>query len=154
MENSVLAEIVRLKTFPRAELEQKYAELFNGEKPATGNRIFLWRRIAYRLQELAYGGLSAPAQSRVNALIQEYDPVNNKALRPEKVPQEARKPGLRDRRLPIPGTVLIKEYKGTTIQVKALEKGFEYNGKVFPTLSAVANAVTGAHWNGYVFFRI
>jgi len=154
MESSMLAEIVKLKALPRAELEKKYAELFNGEKPATGNRIYLWRRIAYRLQELAYGGLSEPAQSRVNALIQEYDPVNNKALRPEPAPQPARKSGLRDRRLPIPGTVLVKEYNGTTIQVKALEKGFEYNGKVYPTLSAVANAITGAHWNGYVFFRI
>lgn len=154
MESSVLSEIVRLKTLPRAQLEQKYAELFNGEKPATGNRIYLWRRVAYRLQELAYGGLSAPAQSRVTELIERYDPVNNKALRPEQAPPPARKPGLRDRRLPIPGTVLVKEYKGTTIQVKALEKGFDYNGKVYPTLSAVANAITGAHWNGYVFFRI
>jgi hypothetical protein len=154
MESSVLAEIMRLKALPRAALEQKYAELFNGEKPLTTNRIYLWRRIAHRMQEQAYGGVSPEAQERIKELITEYDPVNNKTLRPQKPSRETNKDWVRDPRLPIPGTTIIKDYKSTRIEVKVLERGFEYNSVVYPTLSSIAKAITGDHWNGYAFFRV
>lgn len=54
----------------------------------------------------------------------------------------------------MPGTVLARQYKGRTITVTVLEDGFEYAGEVFRTLSAVAKAVTGSHWNGYHFFGL
>jgi hypothetical protein len=53
--------------------------------------------------------------------------------------------------LPIPGAIIKKEYKGRIYDVKVLENSFEYEGKIYKTLSAVAKAITGAHWNGYLF---
>jgi len=93
-------------------------------------------------------GLSEEAKDRLGQFIKAYDPINNKALRQN----GAGVARIRDRRLPIPGTVISKVYKGTIIDVKALDKGFEYAGKVYRSLSAIARAVTGQHWNGYLFF--
>lgn len=145
-------EIMALKNASAKELMKRYKELYG--KDATGtHKTYLWRKIAYKLQEQKLGGLSAKANGKLTALIEEFNPINNKALRPDKpvVSQEA---PAKDKRLPIPGTVITKEYKGANYQVKVLEKGFEYNGKIYKTLSAVAKEITGAHWNGYLFFNL
>jgi hypothetical protein len=54
----------------------------------------------------------------------------------------------------MPGAVLTREYKGRTIQVTVLPSGFDYDGQVYRSLSAVAKAVTGSHWNGHLFFNL
>ena len=59
-----------------------------------------------------------------------------------------------DDRLPPPGTVLTRKYKGQVLQVQVLDQGFEYDGSVYGSLSAVAKAITGSHCNGYYFFRM
>ena len=59
-----------------------------------------------------------------------------------------------DSRLPMPGTVLVREYKGCSIEVRVLEQGFENAGQTFRSLSAVAKAVTGTHINGFLFFKL
>ena len=59
-----------------------------------------------------------------------------------------------DDRLPPPGTILTRSYKGTTIRVQVLEKGFAYEGELYKSLSAVAKAVTGSHCNGFLFFQL
>jgi hypothetical protein len=59
-----------------------------------------------------------------------------------------------DDRLPLPGTVITRTYKGETLHVKVLPHGFEFEGEVFKSLSAVAKAITGQHCNGYHFFRL
>jgi Protein of unknown function (DUF2924) len=59
-----------------------------------------------------------------------------------------------DGRLPLPGTILTREYKGSVVQVRVLPNGFEYAGEVYKSLSAVAQAVTGQHVNGFAFFRL
>ncbi len=59
-----------------------------------------------------------------------------------------------DARLPMPGTLLTRQYKSRTINVRVLPDGFDYEGEVYRSLSAVAKAVTGAHWNGYLFFGL
>ncbi len=151
----LLKEIMALQGLSREQLIERYAKLFQGEKPATTHKTFLWRRIAHRMQELVYGGLSDQAQDRLKAMIQEYDPVNNKTLRPpSKFSKQSRRRPMRDRRVPIPGTVIVKNYKGTDLQVTVLEQGFEYHGRVYPTLSAIATDITGDHWNGFTFFRL
>jgi hypothetical protein len=58
-----------------------------------------------------------------------------------------------DPRVPPPGTILTRPYKGQRVQVQVLTDGFAYAGRVFPSLSAVAKAVTGSHCNGFLFFR-
>lgn len=153
MEEKLLDQIMGLRNKPLEELRAKYAEIFQGEAPSSNNKVFLWRKITYRLQELEYGGLSAEATGRITELINKYDPVNNKSLRPKPSGTDKNKTPGRDLRLPIPGAVIRKEYKGKLIEVKVLEKGFEYEEKAYRTLSSVAKVVTGAHWNGYLFFK-
>ena|SRR5665213_1444055 len=156
MNETIVEQIMTLKNQPLDELKAKYEEVFKGEKPTSNNRVYLWRKIAYRLQEIELGGLSTATQARIGELIDRYDPVNNKTLRPEETSQEIspKKRLSRDRRLPIPGTLITKEYKGKKLEIKILEAGFEYCGKVYKTLTAIAKEVTGAHWNGYLFFNL
>ena len=147
-----MAQIMALETMKVAELVQKYADLFDGKKPSSTHKTYLKRRIAYRIQELEYGGLSQEAKDKVESLVKEYDPINNKAMRPKKSPAE--KQILRDRRLPIPGTIITKEYKGRRIEVKVLDRGFLYQGKAYKTLTVLAKEITGSHWNGFRFFNL
>jgi hypothetical protein len=123
MKESVISKIMKLKNAPLSELQQKYQELF-GKASSNLNRIYLWRKISYRMQEIAYGGLPEEAVSKIQDLIKEHDPINNKLLRPENPPHSKKDPTKRDRRLPIPGTLLTKHYKGTKLEIKVLEKGF------------------------------
>jgi len=151
MNDSILSEILALKEASLPELQKKYLEIFDGKKATSNNKTYLWQRIAYRIQELAYGSLPEEAQNKAKGLAHEYDPINNKALRSDAM---IKRNISRDRRLPIPGTLITKNYKGTDIRVKILEKGFEYNGKIYRTLTAVAKEVTGSHWNGFLFFSL
>lgn len=156
MEKAINAKIEALKKRTIPELQKEFEALFDGQKASSDNKVYLVRRIAYRLQELEYGGFSQKAQNRLKELIGLYDPVNNKAIRP-KVSVETHtrtKARGRDVRLPIPGTIITKNYKGMKIEVKVLEKGFEYGGKVYKNLTAIADKITGAHWNGYYFFNL
>ena len=100
-----------------------------------------------------FTGLSEEAKAKLDEFITAYDPINNKTLRQNSA-GDASKGRIRDRRLPIPGTVISKVYKGTILDVKVLDKGFEYDRKTYRTLSAIAGAVTGQHWNGYLFFGL
>ncbi|MCK9615768.1 MAG: DUF2924 domain-containing protein [Candidatus Omnitrophica bacterium] len=156
MEKAVNAKIGALKDKTIAELQQEFEALFGGQKASSDNKVYLIRRIACQLQEIEYGGLSQKAQKKLKELMAIYDPINNKALRPKiTVETQTRvKARGRDRRLPIPGSVILKEYKNMNIQVKVLTNGFEYNGKIYKTLSAIAEEITGAHWNGYHFFNL
>jgi len=145
-------EIMALRNAPAKELQKRYKELY-GESATGTHKTCLWRKIAYKFQEREHGSLSTKAKGRLKALIEEFDPINNKALRPDK-PIVSQQVSVKDKRLPIPGTVITKKYKGTNYQVKVLEKGFEHNGKIYKTLSAIAKEITGAHWNGYLFFNL
>ncbi len=151
-----LSEIMELKEKPLAELKAKYEELFSDQKAPSNNKVFIWRKIAYRIQELEYGGISPETQTKIQQLIKQFDPINNKALRPDATTENRpKKHGLsRDKRLPIPGTVIIKEYKGIKLEVKILESGCEYHNKPYKSLTAIAKEITGAHWNGYLFFNL
>lgn len=156
MKPPVIEEIIALKEQPLEALRTRYSELFPGEPAPTHNKVFIWRKIAYRLQEIEHGGLSETAQTSINQLIERYDPVNNKTVRPYiKTGANGKTPiPKRDRRLPIPGAVIRKEYKGRMLEVTVKEKGFEFEGKPYKTLSSLASSITGDHWNGYNFFRI
>lgn len=153
MAGAKLVENMELEEKSLDDLKTKYKEIFSGEEPPSNNKTFLWRKIAYKLQEQEYGILSAKAQDRLKALIEEFDPINNKALRPN-TPALVLPESAKDKRLPIPGTVITKEYKDAKHRIKVLEKGFEYNAKIYKTLSAIAKEITGAHWNGYLFFSL
>ena len=152
MRETIPNQIQNLKNMDISKIQALYKELYGEESNGT-HKIYLWRKVAYKLQEREYGGLPVKAKNRLKALIEEYDPINNKALRPDK-PAPCQPAVSKDKRLPIPGTVITKEYKDIKQQVRVLEKGFEYNGKIYKTLSAIAKEITGAHWNGYLFFNL
>ena len=114
------------------------------------------KRILWRLQALAEGDLSQRARQRAQELANDADlRLNPPATLPLPVPVTP-SPSPRpqsDDRLPPPGTILARPYKGRTLQVQVLSDGFAFEGHVYPSLSAVAKAATGSHCNGYLFFR-
>ena len=150
---SIAGQIAQLQAMTVGQLREEYLQLF-GEEARSRNRTWLWKRCAWRVQELAYGGLSERAKRRLEELM----PDAELALRvPPGRFQEARDAAVRqtrDPRLPRPGTVLLKTYKGQRIVVEVLHDGFSYEGQVFRSLSAVARAIAGTHWNGWAFFGL
>jgi hypothetical protein len=159
MSINVGKEVAALHRMAVKDLRTRYAEVF-GEETRTGNKAWLVKRIAWRLQALAEGDLSERARRRAAELANDADI----RLSPPKAKPASQGAGERtqttslrikgDTRLPLPGTVIKREYKGETLQVKVLPKGFEFEGEVYKSLSAVAKAITGSHCNGYLFFRL
>jgi hypothetical protein len=153
---SLATEIAALPRLRVAELRARFAVVF-GEPTASHNKVWLVKRIAWRLQALAEGDLSERARQRAAALVAEADlrlaaPLaSTPALAPEPAPT-LRVP--RDDRLPRPGTILTRRYKGRTLQVEVLEHGWAYDGQVYRSLSAVAKAITASHCSGHFFFGL
>lgn len=154
MNVDISGQIENLKQITTGELIAKYSELFPDKKPHSKNAEYLRKKIAYKIQAEALGGISETAKVKLEQFIQVYDPINNKILRKIAGPEELQGKGKRDRRLPIPGTVITKLYKGTLIKVKVLDKGFEYEDRYYRSLSSLAKKISGTHANGYLFFRL
>jgi DUF2924 family protein len=152
---SMARQIAALQRLRVLELRAKYAEVF-GEATRANNRDWLIKRIAWRLQAQAEGGLSERAKRRAEELANDADirvvPPRKAAGTAEDAPRLLRFQA--DDRLPPAGTIISRQYKGDVLQVKVLSDGFEFEGKAYPSLSAVAKAVTGSHCNGYLFFRL
>jgi hypothetical protein len=155
MEQTLNPDIAALLRMTTSELRVRYAEIF-GDQPQTWNRVWMLKRLAWRLQALAEGGLSERARQRAEELANDADlrltmPKAKVAELPVEQTVTKTLPPQVDDRLPPPGTILTRPYKGQTVQV--LHSGFAYQGQVYPSLSAVAKAVTGSHINGFLFFR-
>ena len=154
------AMIATLKGMTVRELQDRYIEVF-GERTRSHHKQYLIKRIAWRLQAQHEGDLSARARRRARELASDADlrllpPIVNEANVPiegDLVVCDKFDVSI-DERLPMPGTVLSRKYKGRVVLVQVLRRGFEYNGEVYRSLSAVAKAVTGGHWNGYHFFGL
>jgi hypothetical protein len=154
-------ELAALQRLTIKQLKERYAEVF-GETTNAANRAWLVKRIAWRLQALAEGDLSERARRRAAELANDADlrlsPPKVKAAPAAGAATERTLSGTlankADDRLPLPGTILTREYKGTVVQVQILPNGFEYQGDVYKSLSAVAKAVTGQHVNGFAFFKL
>jgi Protein of unknown function (DUF2924) len=158
MQLNVGKEVAALKRMTTRELRTRYAEAF-GEATNANNRAWLVKRIAWRLQVQAEGGLSERARRRADELANDADlrlsPPWVKTVRetPD-LPQMPAPRGKGDERVPPPGTIITRRYKGESLQVQVLPDGFEFEGAVFKSLSAVARAITGQHCNGFHFFRM
>jgi len=154
--------VSELRRMTVTELRRKYAEVF-GEQTRSHHKDYLIRRIAWRMQANAEGGLPERARQRALEIADDAD-LRTRAPGPARapvVPRSATDPTTSarleipaDERLPMPGALLTRVYRGQTINVRVLPNGFDYEGTVYRSLSAVAQAVTGAHWNGYLFFGI
>ena len=155
MKLPVAQEIAALRRLTTRQLQAKFAELCD-EATFSSNRTWLVKRLAWRMQALAEGGLSERARRRAAELAHDAD-LRLAAPRTPRAPTSHRPPPQRqhaNHHLPIPGTVLIRPYKGQTLQVKVQPKGFEFDGHTYRSLSAVANAITGSHCSGRLFFRL
>ena len=141
MNDPVLARLVALKTTPTPQLKEQWRQLFEGEPPAF-NRRYLESRLAYRIQELAYGGLKPDTVRRLEKLGEELDGGR----------VDVRKRPANDR--PVSGTRLIRDYQGVEHCVTVRDNDFEYQGRPYKSLSAIARAITGTQWNGVVFFGL
>ena len=136
------ARLAALKTTPMPDLKAQWRELFATEPPSF-NRRYLESRLAYRIQELAYGGLKPETIRRLERLGEELDGGDRK------------KRGIRtDRDRPIAGTRLLREWQGTEQVVTVTQTGFEWQGRPYKSPSAIARAITGTRWNGWVFFGL
>jgi hypothetical protein len=150
---TMAARIEELRTLPLPALRERYREAHAGKEAPCTNRDYLWRRLAYRMQEIELGGLSPDAMSKINGLGASLGSAPRVPLFRGSAEPLSRA-GRRERRLPAPGTLIRREYKDRTVTVKVLEGAFEYEGRVFRSLSGVAKEVTGDHWNGFLFFNL
>ncbi len=157
MSESTIAQIQALRGMTVAELREMHLELF-GTETRSHHKNQLFKRLAWRIQELEYGGLSERAKRRAEEIADDLDarilpprkPKNGNGSPYEVLPVQVSPAGLH----PAPGTILTREYRGEVHQVTVLEKGFEYDGKVYRSLSGIARAITGTQWNGYLFFGL
>ena len=139
---TVLRRIAELQGLDLNQLRDKWWELFGTDPPGYG-KVMMRKRLAYRIQELAWGGLAEETKVRMKQILKDagYDELGRKI-----------KNGKSDQLLP--GTMLIRDWNGERHEVMVLDGGFEYQGRKFRSLSAVAKHITGTKWNGPLFFGL
>ena len=137
----ILARLAALKTMSVNDLKAEWQILFDTPAP-NNSRNFLESRLAYRIQELTFGGPDKQTRRLLDLLA---DEVNGTLTR---------KARIADPRNPVVGTKLIREWEGVPQTVTVLKEGFEWGGKRYKSLSAVARTITGTQWNGYRFFGL
>jgi hypothetical protein len=150
-------DLDRLARMQPAELQRLYQKLFGRAVPS-GNSELARRRIAWNVQAEAEGGVPESARKHALAIARESnlriqlrrranDSTHKNATVSEIVSDH-------DSRLPMPGSIIVKEHRGKTIMVQVLDAGFEYDGRRFASLSAIASDITGTKWNGFLFFGL
>jgi hypothetical protein len=146
MSTTVLKQIAGLQSLSYADLQERWRMLI-GNEPPRYSRDFMVRRLAHRLQELARGGMSQETRGRMDRLLAEagYDELGSLrgGTRPRSAPN-----------LPLIGTRLVREWESQRHEVTVVHGGFEYRGRRFRSLSAIAKLITGTHWNGPRFFGL
>jgi hypothetical protein len=141
MTDTIPARLAALKTMALPDLKAEWRTLFGAEPPGY-NRRYLESRLAYRIQELAYGGLKPETIRRLEALGDQFADRNITRRR------------IRDDVMPIAGTRLLREWQGVEHTVTVLAEGYEWEGRPYRSLSAIARAITGTRWNGLVFWGL
>jgi hypothetical protein len=150
-------EVARMRRMTVGELQRKFAEV-HGEQPRGRNKQWLIKRIAWRMQANEEGGLSERAIRRAAGLANDADlrltAPRTSGGKPAPCVESLQPSVALDSRLPMPGTVITRKYKGELFLVTVVADGFEFEGQKYRSLSAVTKAITGTHWNGYHFFRL
>ncbi len=159
METTLLRELHRIQRLSVNELQTEWSRLYNGEACRSRNRTYLVKRLCWRIQELTHGGLSDRARARIDELAPDTftrDRTPRGAL-DAAVAANSPKPTpgpKRDPRLPSPGTIISRSYRGRELRLVVLDDGFELDGVHYRSLSEAARAVTGSKWNGRLFFGL
>jgi len=147
MQASILAQLADLERLSTAALTQRWRELMGSAAPVYGRRLLI-RRLAYRIQELAYGGLSPESRLELESLVEGRGGDPASAIDADLAPRGNKQAGLPK------GTRLVREYGGKRHEVLVGEGGFEFEGRSFRSLSAIAREITGTRWNGPAFFGL
>jgi hypothetical protein len=156
---AIREQIEALRQMTVGQLKEKYREVF-GELSRSNHKQFLFRRIAWRIQANAWGGLSERARRRALEIANDSDlriraPKNFlKDDLDEARTTEAYVAPTEDPRLPKPGTELVRQYRGRNVVVRVREDGFEYGGQIYRSLSSAVREATGTAWNGFAFFQL
>ena len=146
MSTNVLKQIADLERLSYSDLQERWRQLIGAEPPRY-RREFMVKRLAHRLQELAHGGLSQDTRDEMDRLLDDagYDELGARGTGPR------RRPG---RDFPVAGTRLVREWDGERHEVTVVRGGFEYRGRRYRSLSAIAREITGTRWNGPRFFGL
>ena len=146
--SSITQQIRELQDMTVTDLAGRYEELF-GQPPRVRNKAFLKRRVAWKVQELEFGGLSNEAKNRLDELIAQIDlPLGDPG------PTRPRRAIRKDPKAPMVGTTLIRHWRNQELRVEVRDNGFEWNNTIYKSLTAVARAITGSSWNGRLFFGL
>lgn len=141
LDQTVLSRLAALKTLSVKELKAEWETLMGSSAP-NNSRAFLEGRLAYRIQELTYGGPDRATRRMLDLLADEVEGIAR------------RKHQITDPRNPVPGTQLIREWNGVEHTVTVLKDGFDWQGRKYKSLSGIAREITGTRWNGYRFFGL
>jgi len=142
--NGVLRQLASLQTMSRQEVEDKWRDLY-GTEPPRFKLSFIRRRLAYRIQELFYGGIEPAVKEKFQELAAK-DLMASQLVRPQPTTTPEGKI--------LPGSRFQREWNGKVYEAIALEKGFEYRGKPYRSLTAIATEITGTKWNGQVWWGL
>ena len=137
MKENILAQIAELNRMGMPQLKERWKALFDTEPPAQ-NRAHLVSRLAYRIQELAYGGLSEETRAQLRQIAEGHEQASKRS----------------NKNGPVAGTRLMREWNGERHEVTVTRDGYEYRGRPYKSLSAIARTITGTRWNGPLFFGI
>jgi hypothetical protein len=137
MKTNILAQIAELNRMEMPQLKERWKALFDSEPPVQ-NRAHLVSRLAYRIQELAYGGLSEETRAQLRQIAEGHEQVSKRS----------------NKNGPVAGTRLMREWNGERHEVTVTRDGYEYRGRPYKSLSAIARMITGTRWNGPLFFGI
>ncbi len=149
MGKTLTEEIMELRQMKLPELLTRYEALF-GKPPRTKHRAWLWKRIAWKVQERRFGGLSEVAKRRLEELISEIDlPLGKRERSVTGAP--CGDSGAAEHKV---GTVFTRTWRGREVHARRVEGGYESEGVHYRSLSALAKAITGSHWNGRLFFGL
>ena len=145
---SVIKQIAELERMDGKQLKDRWKELFGNEAPGY-NKRFLVKRLAYKIQENAYGGLPEETLNQMKDILKEAGYDEQGIHKENKNDEKDKKP-----RIPVRGARLVREWKGETHEVLVIKNGFEYQGRKYKSLSAVAREITDTRWNGPKFFGL
>ncbi len=135
---TVIKQIVALQNQSTKQLEELWYKLFDCP-PAVYSKPHMIGKLAYKIQELAYGGLDERTEAKIRAAERDVS-------RPKKT--------LKKKYMPMVGTKIVKNYRDKTHEILVVDDGFAYEGVVYSSFSAIAQIITGTKWNGLKFFNI
>ncbi len=139
----VIKQVAALPQMKVMDLKAMWKEYFE-DAPASNNKSYLVKQLAYRIQELAEGGLSDETGQRLAQLAGRQDEQIPRIMHVNQRPKDP----------PIAGAQLVREWKGVEHIVSVQSDGYEYQGRKYKSLSAVAREITGTRWNGRIFFGL